>query len=208
MCSGRGSEPDKAKIPAHYKPTQILTYLRAQNSCVNNVCSDEIIRNIFLEHLSPRHKEILSVLGTVGLGALAKTADKLAEVGCSGSFVETVSQDQNKLTIHSDSESNTVQTLLEQIISSLNELKPGSRETNRAFHTTRQIRPGKFNRSRSKSRSVDKCKDKAANSLNNQLQSRDKNSLCFWHRKFLNKTNTCTKWCAKHQEWATSDRKN
>jgi len=202
----------KAKIPAHYKPTQILAYLRAQNSCVNNACSDDIIRSIFLEHLNPRHKEILSVLGTVGLDALAKAADKLADMGCAGSQIEVVSQDQVKLASHSSHDSKANETPFEQLLTSFNEFKISTRnslkELHRALQSHRQTRLNKSIRSRSKSPLNDNKKASIANDSSNQPRPRDKDAVCFGHKKYKDKTHTCAKWCAKFLEWVATDQKN
>ncbi|XP_076289807.1 uncharacterized protein LOC143213639 [Lasioglossum baleicum] len=66
----------KGQVLSDGKPSLVLNRLRNLN---DGTCDDAVIRSVFLDHLSPGHREILAATGFTDVEKLAIIADKIAE---------------------------------------------------------------------------------------------------------------------------------
>lgn len=180
----------KGQVLSDGKPSHILSGLRNLNE---GSCSDDVIKSIFMEQLSPQHRAILASVSTTDLNKLAEIADKISEnfadngsqiLACSRNAIRhNESSGKVKNTAVDRSDLNGLCNKLDALISRVEILE---KRFDREFRNrSRSKSTSRFNRNRSNDQ-------KGAN-------------LCKAHKFYPDNPKSCKEWCIKYSTFKPSE---
>ncbi|XP_066596777.1 uncharacterized protein [Prorops nasuta] len=149
------------------KPSQLL---REMNNLAESNLSEEALRSLWMRQLPANVRCILSASSGIDIVPLAEIADKIMDSNPAYTVLSTQAQDISEV---SRSEAERINTLEEKIT----ELTSAIKDLTRKVDQSR-------GRSRSRSKPTQKSEDK------------DSKTICYYHKRFGEKSNKCTKPCA------------